>query len=206
MNRLYRREIQSKPDKSNPFAGINFSAAKGPALIEKMAKSNLPKPKKKQSTSTSIRKVTQTTGGRTAAVRRGRPPHEKAAIRSDAFAKAVLDATSCASDPDSLRTLFKEASAKAAAIPKSALNELGPYLQAMLRLVRAYARGDYRQIAQDSFLTIVAAISYLVDPFDLIPDEVPFLGFVDDATVIGFAVSRTREALDDFMIWETTGA
>jgi uncharacterized membrane protein YkvA (DUF1232 family) len=103
-----------------------------------------------------------------------------------------------------LRGLFQEASAKAAAIPKTALNDLGPYLQAMLRLIRAYARGDYREIAKDAFLTIVAAIGYLVDPFDLIPDEIPFLGFVDDVTVIGFAVSRTRDALDDFMLWETS--
>ena len=92
---------------------------------------------------------------------------------------------------------------KAAAIPRSALNDLGPYLQAMLRLIRAYARGEYRNIAKDALLTIVAAIGYLVDPFDLIPDEIPFLGFVDDATVIGSAVSRTRDTLDEFMLWET---
>jgi uncharacterized membrane protein YkvA (DUF1232 family) len=135
--------------------------------------------------------------------KRRRPAHEKAAIRSDAFAKAILDAKSYTADPETLRTLFQEASIKAAAIPKTALNELGPYLQAMLRLVRAYARGDYRKIAKDALLTIVAAISYLVDPFDLIPDEIPFLGFVDDATVIGFAVSKTRDVLDEFMLWET---
>jgi uncharacterized membrane protein YkvA (DUF1232 family) len=134
---------------------------------------------------------------------RERPVYEKAAIRSDAFAKAILDAKSYREDPDSLRALFEEASAKAAAIPRTALNELGPYLQAMLRLSRAYAGGDYRNIARDALLTIIAAVSYLVDPFDLIPDEVPFLGFIDDATVIGFAVSRTRDALDEFMLWET---
>src|SRR5947209_8659149 len=80
-----------------------------------------------------------------------RPVQEKAAIRSDAFAKAILDAKSYRDDPDSLRALFEEASAKAASIPKTALNELGPYLQAMLRLIRAYARGDYRKVATDAF-------------------------------------------------------
>jgi uncharacterized membrane protein YkvA (DUF1232 family) len=135
-----------------------------------------------------------------------RPAHEKAAIRSDAFAKAILEAKSYTADPETLRALFQEASAKAASIPRTALNEVGPYLQTMLRLVRAYSHGEYDKITGDALLTIVAAISYLVDPFDLIPDEVPFLGFVDDVTVIGFAVSRTRDALDDFMVWETTGA
>lgn len=35
-------------------------------------------------------------------------------------------------------------------------------------------------------------------------DEIPFLGFLDDATVVAFAVTKTRGVLDDFMIWETT--
>ena len=133
-----------------------------------------------------------------------RPAQEKAAVRSDAFAKAILEAKAYRDDPDSLRELFELASVKVAAIPEAALNELGPYLQAMLRLIRAYARGDYRNIPRDAFLTVVAAVSYLIDPFDLIPDEIPFLGYVDDSTVIGFAVSRTRGALDDFIMWETS--
>src|SRR3954469_21714443 len=145
-----------------------------------------------------------TTAPKKAAPSRPRP--EKAALRSAAFAKAILDAKSYAADPASLRSLFTEASAKAASIPRNALEGRGPYLQAMLRFIRTYAGGDYRKISKDALLTIVAAISYLVDPFDLIPDEIPFLGFIDDATVIGFAVSRTRNALDAFMLWETTGA
>src|SRR6267378_1808914 len=76
----------------------------------------------------------------------------------------------------------------------------------MLRLIRAYFRGEYRNVSQDALLTIIAAVSYLVDPFDLIPDEIPFLGFLDDATVVAFAVARTRESLDDFMIWVTSAS
>jgi uncharacterized membrane protein YkvA (DUF1232 family) len=131
-------------------------------------------------------------------------PFQKAAIRSEAFARAILDAKSYIVDPSRLRALFEEASRKAATIPKEPFRDSWPYLQAMLRLIRAYFRGEYRNISQDALLSIVAAVSYLVNPFDLIPDEIPFLGFVDDATVIAFAVGRSREALDDFMTWETT--
>jgi uncharacterized membrane protein YkvA (DUF1232 family) len=132
-----------------------------------------------------------------------RRPYEKAAIRSHAFARAVLNAASYSLDPVSLRALF-EAARKVAAIPKDPFNDSWPYLQAMLRLIRAYFRGEYRNVSQDALLYIIAAVSYLLDPFDLIPDEVPFLGFLDDATVVSFALARTRRALDDFMIWETT--
>ena len=129
--------------------------------------------------------------------------YQKAAIRSEAFARAILDAKSYAADPDRLRALFDEASKKAASIPKEPFKENWAYVQAMLRLMRAYYRGEYRLASHGALLSIIAAISYLVDPFDLIPDEIPFLGFVDDATVIAFAVGRTRQTLDDFMTWET---
>ena len=134
-----------------------------------------------------------------------RRPYQKAAVRSQAFAKAIVNAASYTRDPSSLRALFDEAASKVAAIPKEPFKDSWPYLQAMLRLIRAYFRGDYRDVPQEALIFIIAAVGYLVDPFDLIPDEIPFLGFLDDATVVAFAVSKTRPTLDDFMIWETTG-
>jgi uncharacterized membrane protein YkvA (DUF1232 family) len=130
-------------------------------------------------------------------------PYQQAAIRSEAFAKAILDAKSYAADPDLLRALFDEASSKAASISREPFKDNWAYVQAMLRLIRAYYRGEYRMVERSSLLSIIAAISYFVDPFDLMPDEIPFLGFLDDATVIAFAVERTRQTLDDFMTWET---
>jgi uncharacterized membrane protein YkvA (DUF1232 family) len=180
-----------------------FSPIAEPAFIAAMTRAKRRKTPKARRTAKPKSRRTKIAKQTTVLREYRRPAHEKAAIRSDAFAKAILEAKSYRDDPDSLAELFEHASSKVAAIPKTALNELGPYLHCMLRLVRAYGRGEYRAIAKGTLLTIVAAISYLVDPFDLIPDEVPFLGFVDDATVIGFAVTRTRDALDEFMMWET---
>jgi uncharacterized membrane protein YkvA (DUF1232 family) len=126
----------------------------------------------------------------------------KAALRSEAFARALADARAHVNDPERLRELFEEAARKAAAVPKEPFEDSWPYVQAMLRLIRAYFRGEYRNVPQEGLLWIVTAVNYFVDPFDLIPDEVPFLGFVDDATVMSFAVARTRGTLDDFMTWE----
>lgn len=131
-----------------------------------------------------------------------RAARPKAALRSEAFARALANAKTHVDDPERLRALFEEAARKAAAVPKEPFENAWPYLQAMLRLVRAYFRGEYRNVPQEGMLWIVTALNYFVDPFDLIPDEVPFLGFVDDATVVSFAVDRTRTALDDFMTWE----
>jgi uncharacterized membrane protein YkvA (DUF1232 family) len=136
----------------------------------------------------------------------GDPPYSKPALRSEAFVRALTDAKACLKNPEELQALFNEAAKKAAAVPREPFKECWPYLQTMLRLVRAHQRGEYDQVPSDALLWIVAALSYLVDPFDLIPDKTPFLGFVDDATVVEFVTDRNRQALDDFMTWETAGA
>ena len=132
-------------------------------------------------------------------------PYRKPALRSDAFARALIDAKSCIDDSGGLQRLFNEAARKAAAVPREPFKECWPYLQTMLRLIRAHDRGEYGQIPNDALLWIVAALNYLVDPFDFIPDKTPFLGFIDDATVIEFVTDKTRQTLDDFMTWETAG-
>ena len=132
-------------------------------------------------------------------------PYRKPALRSEAFARALTDAKACVDDRETLQALFNEAAKKAAAVPREPFKECWPYLQTMLRLIRAHHRGEYTQVSNDALLWIVAALNYLIDPFDLIPDKTPFLGFVDDAAVIEFVVDRTRQTLDEFMIWETVG-
>jgi uncharacterized membrane protein YkvA (DUF1232 family) len=130
--------------------------------------------------------------------------YRKPALRSEAFARALIEAKACLNDSQMLQNLFNEASKKAAAVPREPFKEYWSYLQTMLRLVRAHHRGDYDEIPDNALLWIVAALNYLIDPFDLIPDATPVLGFVDDATVVEFVADKTRQILDNFMIWETT--
>jgi uncharacterized membrane protein YkvA (DUF1232 family) len=131
--------------------------------------------------------------------------YQKPALRSEAFARALSDAKLRLAGSGGLRSLFEKAAKEAASLPRERFNGNWPYLQTMLRLVRAYEHGEYKQFSNDALLWIVAALNYLVDPFDLIPDSIPFLGFVDDAIVVEFVVNKTRQTLDDFMIWETVG-
>jgi uncharacterized membrane protein YkvA (DUF1232 family) len=120
------------------------------------------------------------------------------------FAQAVWNAKSYVHDSARLRALFEEASKHAMSLPKEPFKDTWPYLQTMLRLIRAYSRGEYRAVTETTLVIITAAIIYFVSPLDVIPDAIPAIGFLDDATVLALAVTRTRQDLDDFMIWETT--
>ena len=122
------------------------------------------------------------------------------------FAKSVVTAKSYVGNAQRLQSLFQEAARQAAAMPREPFQETWPYFQAMLRLIRAYSQGDYREVPESTLVVIIAAIIYVVNPLDVIPDALPALGFLDDATVLALAVRRSRQTLDDFMTWETTAS
>ena len=46
-------------------------------------------------------------------------------------------------------------------------------------------------------LTLVAALAYFVAPFDIVPDVIAGLGFMDDATVLLAAISAVRGSIRD---------
>ncbi len=124
--------------------------------------------------------------------------------QSAAFQKATAEAESCVNDPERLRTLLVGAREKINHIPRGPFAETWPYLMAMIRLIRAYHQGEYRDVAAPNLLLVVAAMSYFVSPFDVIPDSVPVLGHIDDAQVVRHALESVGADLDTFMAWETS--
>lgn len=141
--------------------------------------------------------------GKPARKTKRKPPASLQARLETEFAQAVTSAKTYINNPDQLRGLVEEASRKASSLPKEMFKETWAYFQAMLRLVRAYYRGDYREVATTTLVVIIAAIIYIVNPFDLLPDWIPGLGLLDDAFILALAVRRTRQTLDEFMVWET---
>jgi uncharacterized membrane protein YkvA (DUF1232 family) len=71
------------------------------------------------------------------------------------------------------------------------------------RFCKAYALGHYRNVPLKTILIIIAAILYLVNPIDLIPDFIP-LGLTDDFAVLAWVYSSVTEEIDKFLEWERT--
>ena len=72
----------------------------------------------------------------------------------------------------------------------------------MFELVKAYIKGDYRNIPYGSLVLIVGSILYFVMPADAIPDVIVGLGFTDDAAVIGFTLKKISDDLNKFQTWK----
>lgn len=73
----------------------------------------------------------------------------------------------------------------------------------MVSLVDSYVRREYRNIPTAAILSIAAALVYLLSPIDLIPNAIPVIGYLDDASVVllllGFGIDQE---LDKYREWQ----
>ena len=74
-------------------------------------------------------------------------------------------------------------------------------LRLLWLVLRDAARGEYR-VAWRALATLAAAALYLVAPFDLVPDLLGPLGFLDDALVVSLAWGLVRRELLDYCRWK----
>ncbi|HUH73698.1 MAG TPA: DUF1232 domain-containing protein [Chitinophagales bacterium] len=73
---------------------------------------------------------------------------------------------------------------------------------AMMRMLKAWYAREYTDISYKNVLTLIASAVYIVNPIDLIPDFIPFIGRLDDKLVLAFMIKRLNDELQRFMAWE----
>ncbi|QCK14144.1 YkvA family protein [Mangrovivirga cuniculi] len=77
----------------------------------------------------------------------------------------------------------------------------GDFLAA-LRMIRAYAKKDYKKIPTKSLIGILAGVVYFVMPIDFIPDFIPLIGFADDIALLAWIFSNFKNDIDEYRAWE----
>jgi uncharacterized membrane protein YkvA (DUF1232 family) len=75
-------------------------------------------------------------------------------------------------------------------------------IEIFISMVRDYRRKEYRQIPWRVIATLVFAILYFINPFDLIIDFIPGIGFIDDAAVIAFVFASLEFELKRYAKWK----
>lgn len=107
-------------------------------------------------------------------------------------------------DGGKMDQLLDQVEAKLETVPKA-----GVYLAEvprMISLLKDHIQKDYTETPKSSLVFIVAALLYLINPKDLIPDKYLGIGLVDDAAVIGACIAVTRKDLDAYEAWKDVKA
>jgi uncharacterized membrane protein YkvA (DUF1232 family) len=118
---------------------------------------------------------------------------------------AVSSARRLIEHPDQLRQLIEETLTKMQK-HSTAIREIFADLQIILRLVKAWLAGDYKDSSLKSIAILVGAILYFLNPFDAIPDAIPVIGYVDDVGVVAWVIKTLKDEIEKFRVWESARA
>ncbi len=73
----------------------------------------------------------------------------------------------------------------------------------LVSLVKDYYQGNYRDIPYKTISAAVVGLLYVINPIDIIPDFIPFIGqLLDDALVLGFCLKLIEKDLLKYKKWK----
>ena len=72
----------------------------------------------------------------------------------------------------------------------------------LVRLVRNYISGEYREIKSSTIISGLAVLLYVLSPIDLVPDFIPVVGFLDDLSLVSWFVGKFQDEIVRFREWE----
>jgi len=71
----------------------------------------------------------------------------------------------------------------------------------MISLIKHYVEGKYTTVPYGTILAIMSALIYVLSPVDIIPDFIPFVGYLDDVAVIGLCLSMVKTDIEAYDKW-----
>ncbi len=73
----------------------------------------------------------------------------------------------------------------------------------LVRMVKAFITGRYTVIPWKTVATLLAALIYFLNPFDLVPDILPGIGLGDDFAVLMGVYQSLSSEIEKFLAWES---
>ena len=87
---------------------------------------------------------------------------------------------------------------------QKALKALLEHGRLLLSMVKDYFTGAYREVPYWAIGAAALALVYVLSPIDAIPDIIPGLGYMDDATVLAFCLKLLESELQRYKEWKDT--
>ena len=109
-------------------------------------------------------------------------------------AKAYLD------DDAKMESLFQDFEKKLGQIPK--IGNKAADIAVLCSMIRAYAKKQYTDVSIATILLSIAALIYVVNPMDIVPDFMIGIGQLDDAAAIVLVLQMIQMDLNKYKKWQ----
>ena len=69
-------------------------------------------------------------------------------------------------------------------------------------MIKDYVQGNYKNVPWRTIAVLVAALAYVLTPFDLVPDFIPIIGWSDDCLALAGALAFSKMDLEEYKTWK----
>ena len=104
-----------------------------------------------------------------------------------------------------LKNLATQAVRKLSGTASMRIDRVRDELILCIALVRSWIHGEYDGVSRQTIVAVTAALLYFVVPLDVIPDFLIGVGFIDDASVVGYVMTMLAAEMDTFRRWQERG-
>ena len=73
----------------------------------------------------------------------------------------------------------------------------------MFQMLKDVKQKKYPETPWKTIAAMVFTILYIINPLDLVPDFIPFLGYLDDISVFSFVLKLINDDLTEYKNWRT---
>ncbi len=72
----------------------------------------------------------------------------------------------------------------------------------LFSMLRDYKTGAYKDIPWRVIASVALTLLYVLNPMDIMPDVIPFFGFIDDAGVLALLLKMIKSDFDQYLAWK----
>lgn len=107
------------------------------------------------------------------------------------------------SNTEKTKKLLDDAITKVNQISTGPVEEVWGSMLIFIDLISDWLKGNYRNIPLGSIIMVVASMVYFLAPFDIIPDFIIGLGYIDDMAILSYTFKQIQSDIDKYLVWKS---
>lgn len=122
--------------------------------------------------------------------------------------KVKAEALEVARDKKRLEQLLEAAALKLQSVTPNAGNMIRfmKQIKLSIQMLKASISGEYRDLSATTIVSLIVGVLYFVCPVDFVPDFIPFVGYVDDISILLWIFKNLSSDIELFEKWQTNWA